>query len=95
VARFVEQLPVRLAQMDDAVGRGDMVELASQAHWLKGAGGSMGFDALFEPSRTLEDAAKRGDPALARATLAELHRIERRIVRGTGLAQAERAEETA
>jgi CheY-like chemotaxis protein/HPt (histidine-containing phosphotransfer) domain-containing protein len=95
VARFVEQLPARLAQMEAAAGGGDMVELAAQAHWLKGAGGSMGFDVLFEPARLLEDAAKQGDPALARSTLAELRGIERRIRRGRGIDQARRVEEPA
>ena len=82
VARFVEQLPAKLSQMDAALGSGDMNELAALAHWIKGAGGSMGYDALFEPSRTLEDAAKAGDAALAGAALSELHRLEAGIQRG-------------
>jgi CheY-like chemotaxis protein len=82
VGRFVEQLPARLVQMDEAAARADMVELAALAHWLKGAGGSMGFDALFEPAKALELAAKSADAALASATLADLHHIERRILMG-------------
>ncbi len=89
VARFVEQLPAKLSQMDAALGSGDMNELAALAHWIKGAGGSMGYDALFEPSRTLEDAAKAGDAALAGAALSELHRLEAGIQRG---ATTERAQ---
>jgi CheY-like chemotaxis protein len=82
VGRFVDQLPAKLVQMDEAAARADMVELAALAHWLKGAGGSMGFDALFEPAKALELAAKSADAALASATLAELHEIERRILLG-------------
>ena len=91
VARFVEQLPAKLAQMDGAARRADMQELASLAHWLKGAGGSVGFDALFEPAKALEDAAKAGDGAVAAAILAELHRLEHRIELG---AAPRRSEET-
>jgi HPt (histidine-containing phosphotransfer) domain-containing protein len=68
--------------MDDAAARADMNELAALAHWLKGAGGSMGFDQLSTPAKALEDAAKAGDSAAAAAALNELHRLERRIVRG-------------
>jgi PAS domain S-box-containing protein len=92
VARFVEQLPGKLSRMDEAVQQRDMTELASLAHWLKGAGGSMGFDDLFEPARTLEQAAKDDDQALATATLDELHRLERGILRGVSNARAELAE---
>jgi PAS domain S-box-containing protein len=92
VARFVEQLPAKLLQMKAAVERGDMADLAGLAHWLKGAGGSMGFDELYEPAKSLEDAAKAGDAAAAAAVLLELHRMERRILRGA-VPQASELEE--
>src|SRR6185436_2279986 len=44
VARFAEQLPAKLAQMDAAAAAGEHGELAALGHWLKGAGGSVGFD---------------------------------------------------
>ena len=81
VARFVEQLPVKLAQMDSAAQRADMQELASLAHWLKGAGGSVGFDDLFEPAKALENAAKASDDVAATSVLVQLHRLDRRIQR--------------
>jgi HPt (histidine-containing phosphotransfer) domain-containing protein len=92
VARFVEQLPVKLAQMDSAVTRADMQELASLAHWLKGAGGSVGFDDLFEPAKALELAAKAHDQPAALQVLADLHGLDRRIQRAVAPA---RIEETA
>ena len=85
VARFVEQLPSKLAQMDAAAGAADLAELAALAHWLKGAGGSMGFDALFKPAKALEDATKAGDRAGAAVVLAELHAIAKRIDRGIAI----------
>jgi HPt (histidine-containing phosphotransfer) domain-containing protein len=91
-ARFVDQLPDRLALMDQALARADMTELAVLAHGLKGAGGSMGFDDLFEPAKALEDAAKAHDAAAAARSLRELHQLKRRIQRGTVLSGIEREE---
>jgi CheY-like chemotaxis protein len=87
VERFVAQLPDKLGQMDSATRRGDLVELAALAHWLKGAGGSMGFDDLYEPAKELEDAARGGDAAQAGAVMARLRRLERRIVGRAGKAK--------
>jgi HPt (histidine-containing phosphotransfer) domain-containing protein len=92
VSRFVAELPERLERMDAAAAAGDMVELASLAHWLKGSGGSMGFDQLYEPSLALEQAAKTGEAKIAGETLAELHRLERRIQRGVAAPTNEVAE---
>ena len=94
VGRFVEQLPSKLAQMDAAAEASDLAELAALAHWLKGAGGSMGFDALFEPAKALEEATRAGDRAGIAAVLAELNDIGRRIARGAA-APAAPLEETA
>ena len=89
VTRFVAQLPSRLAQMDDALAAANWAELASHAHWLKGAGGSMGYDMLFEPSKALEVSAKAADAAGTRAVLAQLHRLNLQIQRGTALAASQ------
>ncbi len=85
VARFVAQLPPKMAEMDALVESGNMQELAALAHWLKGAGGSMGFDVLFEPAKALEEATKAGDAQAAGSALRELHRIERGILLGANV----------
>ncbi len=66
VARsFALQLPAKLQAMAQALARQDLAELAQLAHWLKGAGGTVGFDAFFEPAREFERHAKDADlPAL-------------------------------
>ncbi len=66
VARsFALQLPAKLQAMAQALARQDLAELAQLAHWLKGAGGTVGFDAFFEPAREFERLAKDADlPAL-------------------------------
>jgi HPt (histidine-containing phosphotransfer) domain-containing protein len=91
-ARFVGQLPGKLSQMDAAIARADMPELAALAHWLKGAGGSMGFDVLSEPAMAIEAAAKSADRAAASTVLAELHRLEHRILRGAQVSPTDLAE---
>ena len=81
--RFVEQLPAKLRQMEAALDRRDMAELAALAHWLKGAGGSMGFDGLFEPAKSLEEAALTSAVQPAAAALAQLRELELAILRGS------------
>jgi HPt (histidine-containing phosphotransfer) domain-containing protein len=80
VANFCAQFPGKLAEMEAALESGEYAALAALAHWLKGAGGSVGFDALFEPARELELAAKSGDAAQARASLAQLRALSTRLV---------------
>ena len=92
VERFVDQLPQKLAEMNAAAKGSDLGELAALAHWLKGAGGSMGFDDLFEPAKALEEAARAGDLAAAGTVLTALRRLERRIVRGSAQTQLMTAE---
>jgi HPt (histidine-containing phosphotransfer) domain-containing protein len=82
VTRFVAQLPDKLGEMAAAVQQADAEALAALAHWLKGAGGSMGYDDLFEPAKALEDAAHGADFTRAAALLDHLHSLSRRIAAG-------------
>jgi PAS domain S-box-containing protein len=61
VRKFIDQFPAKLQAMEKALAGDDLTELALLAHWLKGAGGSVGFDAYFEPARELEAACKAND----------------------------------
>jgi hypothetical protein len=47
--------------MRRAASSGKLAELADLAHWLKGAGGSMGFDVLTTPAAALQSSAESGD----------------------------------
>ena len=60
VIGFVKRLHEQLDAMRSAFAENDMAELAGLAHWLKGAGGTVGFAAFSGPSRQLEEAAKSG-----------------------------------
>lgn len=56
MARFKKQLET--ASSAHAQGRRE--DVAAFAHWLKGAGGTVGFDALTAPAARLEQIVKTG-----------------------------------
>jgi CheY-like chemotaxis protein len=78
--KFAGRLDEQLAAMELALRAGDFTELTALAHWLKGAGGTVGYDAFTVPARTLESHGKAGDAAAARAALDELHGLAKRLV---------------
>lgn len=47
---FVRKLETQMGKMENAWERVDMEELAVLAHWLKGAGGTVGYDDFTEPA---------------------------------------------
>jgi PAS domain S-box-containing protein len=79
VQKFIEQFPVRLAAMDAALASGDLAALALLAHWLKGAGGSVGFDAYLEPARDMEEACHGGSIEQASRHLEAIKGLSRRM----------------
>ncbi|MBI1395324.1 MAG: hypothetical protein GC151_05025 [Betaproteobacteria bacterium] len=76
---FVEQLDEKAGAIETAASDGDFESLAMLAHWLKGAGGTAGFDAFTGPARTLEALARSRDHAGVRTTVAELLAMTRQI----------------
>jgi DNA-binding response OmpR family regulator len=80
VRSFALQLPDKLQAMDEALAHLDLAELQLLAHWLKGAGGTVGYDVFFEPARDLELHAQRGELEAVRSDLAVLHSLAVRIV---------------
>jgi len=58
IARFVLRLQEQLAAMSKAAKASDFAEVADLAHWLKGAGGTVGFAPFTEPAAQLEEWAK-------------------------------------
>ena len=54
-------------------------ELAASAHWLKGAGGTVGFECFTDPARRLEQAARRAQPQEAENCLREIDCLVERI----------------
>ncbi len=60
IIRFESQLRDKLKSAVRARERGDLAESAAFAHWLKGAGGTVGFAEFTEPARQLEQLVNEG-----------------------------------
>lgn len=79
IEKFARRLSEQLDAMTKAWNEENFVELASLGHWLKGAGGTVGFDAFTEPAALLEQSAKAGNIEQIEATIIELRRLANRI----------------
>ncbi|TWU07668.1 ammonium transporter [Stieleria varia] len=79
VASFSEKLAGRITVMRKTAEAGDFDELASHAHWLKGAGGTMGFACFTSPAESLERFAKENQLAAAAEVLDIIESLHRRI----------------
>ena len=80
IVKFIESLAGRRDQMHAELSEDRWVDLAKSAHWLKGAGGTVGFECFTEPARRLEQAARRGQPQDAENCLREIDCLIDRIV---------------
>jgi signal transduction histidine kinase/CheY-like chemotaxis protein/CHASE3 domain sensor protein/HPt (histidine-containing phosphotransfer) domain-containing protein len=79
VENFVDKLQDKLGAMQVAFDAADLDELAELAHWLKGAGGTIGFDCFTEPARNLEQLAKRRQPEQIGDSIRVLNNLAGRI----------------
>jgi PAS domain S-box-containing protein len=80
IERFVGRLEEKLEAMQACWAARDFEELARLAHWLKGSGGTVGFDAFGEPAAVLELLAKERKEGEIEASLSELRSLADRIV---------------
>ncbi len=80
VSGFIVRLDLRLIQMRDQLQTSRFAELSQSAHWLKGAGGTVGYDSLTQPARDLLGAATMGDEEAAGRYLAVIETIRRRMI---------------
>jgi CheY-like chemotaxis protein/HPt (histidine-containing phosphotransfer) domain-containing protein len=77
--RFAAQLPDKMRKMEELWEVRDFDALAAMAHWLKGPGGTAGYDDFTAPARTLEELAKGNDHEQAAAAIAELNGLVARL----------------
>ncbi|NCF28379.1 MAG: response regulator [Gammaproteobacteria bacterium] len=80
IAKFAGRLNDKLDEMDSAWQSRDFTELAALAHWLKGSGGTVGYDDFTEPAKTLEELAKANSEEGIDDALATLRGISKRLV---------------
>ena len=69
---FVDGLAVKSKLMVEALEARNYQQLFELGHWLKGAGGSAGYEAFIEVGSDLETAAKAHDAILCRDKLAQI-----------------------
>ncbi len=79
IERFAGRLSEKLGEMDAAVAKRAFGELAQLAHWLKGAGGTVGFDDFTQPAAELEQAALQSKEPECEALVNTLHDMANRI----------------
>jgi CheY-like chemotaxis protein/HPt (histidine-containing phosphotransfer) domain-containing protein len=79
ITKFEHRLEEQMIAMDKAVHEKDYKELEGLAHWLKGAGGTVGFDVFTEPSLLLEESAKAENNIECSDVISALHRLSERL----------------
>lgn len=79
IARFVGRLGEQVQAMEEAYANRDMETLAKLAHWLKGAGGTVGFDVFNQPAAQLEEEAKAAAFSAIDERLQQIQRLAARI----------------
>jgi histidine phosphotransfer protein HptB len=60
VREFAAELPARVAKLEGHLDAGELRELQTLAHQLKGAGGGYGFPQITELAASLESSLKQG-----------------------------------
>ena len=80
VEKFVRRLGDQLDAMSKAWEARNFEELAGLGHWLKGAGGTVGFDVFTAPAAALEQLAKARNEEDIEAAIGNLRRLASRIV---------------
>ncbi len=80
IRTFAERLDVQLAEMESAWQQKNYDTLASLAHWLKGAGGTVGFDMFTEPAKELEKLIKQKHSGDIESAIVKLRYLSDRIV---------------
>ncbi|MCO8122904.1 Hpt domain-containing protein [Stieleria sp. TO1_6] len=77
---FVKRLDVRLLGMLSMVQSMRFSDLENEAHWLKGAGGTVGFPALTQPAMELMNQARQNESQRCQELLGDLLDLRQRMV---------------
>ena len=83
VIEFVDRLRSKIVEMRSAQSSNACQRMAQLAHWLKGAGGTAGFNQFTKPASLLEAAALQNDSAACSSHVSTLEEIASRLVSPT------------
>ncbi|MCB1829339.1 MAG: Hpt domain-containing protein, partial [Gammaproteobacteria bacterium] len=75
IGKFVQRLRQQHLAMQAACSASDLEEISRLAHWLKGAGGTVGYDAFTEPAIELEQLSKAGQREQAESVIQSIGRM--------------------
>ena len=75
VRKFASHMPDKMRAIEQAWSERDFESLAALAHWLKGSGGTTGYDAFTEPAKTLEQLAKACSEQRTQEIITELRML--------------------
>ena len=79
VEDFIPRLSEQLDAMELALQQQDLATVKSIAHWLKGAGGTVGFPQFTEPSLKMEQSAGQGSDDELQEAFLELQQLAARV----------------
>jgi PAS domain S-box-containing protein len=79
VTDFIPHLEEQIVQMHLLLQQKDYEGLGRLAHWLKGAGGTVGFREFYDPSLQLERAAKNRDDVAMQQWLTVISKVAEAI----------------
>ncbi|NOX58447.1 MAG: PAS domain S-box protein [Planctomycetes bacterium] len=80
VEEFVERLPVHVEAIQRAWEANDTTDLAHLVHWLKGSGGTAGYDDLTTVATKIEQLSNQGDLEQVGTAIADLAELVGRVV---------------
>jgi len=80
VEDFVVKLRQEIPSFRSMWKSGELPELGRKAHWLKGAGGTVGFSEFTKPAAALQTAAETGEQETISELLVEIEELTEAIV---------------
>jgi HPt (histidine-containing phosphotransfer) domain-containing protein len=89
VDEFIARLDGKLSALRDAWSHRDVAQLDEIAHWIKGAGGTAGFDELTQPAAALEKSARQGLIDGIAPEIRRLEELRQRMQISVGVAEAD------
>ena len=79
IASFAIRLDEEIEKLDTAIQEGNFKQVEHIAHWLKGSGGTVGFNQFTDPAKRLEQYSKLRDTNEMLLTLDEIRDLCSRI----------------
>lgn len=79
VVDFVDRLAAKLDLLEQAIDNQQWEEVGELAHWLRGTGGSLGFEHFTTPTLAMEKLAQVGDEMSCELILQDIRSTAKRI----------------